>query len=186
MTNLTISTNSNDAWCSPASGDFWDTLTYAYVGGSTEDTDYVRAWIPFVVAIPKRTLISATLRVVASANGDSSIIAIEVAASAEDNASNPTTQAQLSAKTATTAKISGATLPSSIGTEYSYNVTAIIQEILNRAGWVSGNNIGILISTTTASSTRRCEIAMSEHATYAEPKLDLVFPGFIPKGSGLI
>jgi len=183
---LTISTYANDCWCSPATADLWDTLTYAYVGGSAEDTDYVRAWIPFLVTIPKRTLISATLRVVASANGDSSIIEIEVAASAEDNASNPTTQAQLSAKTATTAKISAATLPSSVGVEYSYNVTTIVQEILNRAGWVSGNNVGMLITTTTASSTRRCEIAMSEHLTYAEPKLDLVFPGFVPKGSGII
>lgn len=186
MTNLTISTNSNDGWCSPATGDWWGSLTYAYVGGSTEDTDSVRVWIPFVVTIPKRTLISAILRIVANANGDNSIIAIEVSASAEDNASNPGTQAALSAKTPTTAKISGATLPSSIGTEYSYNVTTIIQEILDRAGWVSGNNVGIMISTTTASSTRRCEIAMSENATYTEPQLDLVFPGFVPKGSGVI
>ena len=186
MTTLTISTNSNDGWCSPATGDWWGSLTYAFVGGSAEDTDSVRAWIPFVVAIPKRTLISATLRLVASANGDTTDIEIEVAASAEDNASNPGTQAALSAKTRTTARIYPATLPSSIGTEYSYNVTTIIQEILDRAGWVSGNNIGILISTITASSTRRCEIAMTEHATYAEPKLDLVFPGYIPKGSGLI
>lgn len=186
MTTLTISTTTNDAWCSPALGDFFNSLTYLYVGGSAEDTDLVRAWIPFTVTIPKRTLISATLRVVASANGDTTDIVIEVAASAEDNATQPTTQAQLSAKTATTAKIAGATLPSSIGVEYSYDVTTIIQEILNRAGWVSGNVIGILISTTTASSTRRCEIASSENVTYAEAKLDLVFPGYVPKGSGII
>jgi hypothetical protein len=160
--------------------------TNAYVGGSPSGNDVTRVWIPFVVGLPKTTLTSATLRVVASAGGDTSVIEIEVAASAEDNASNPSTYAQLAGKTRTTARIYPATLPSSGGTEYSYDVTTIVQEILNRTGWARDNQIGMMITTIAFDSTKRDEIALTEHATYAEPKLDLVFPGFVPKGSGLI
>lgn len=186
MTSLTMSCTASDCYTSTADGSIYTGTTIAYVGGSPTPDDITRVWIPFTVAIPKRTLTSATLRVVASAGGDTAVIEIEVAASAEDNASNPTTHAQLIGKSRTTARIYPATLPSSGGTEYSYNVTSIIQEILDRAGWVSGNNLGMMITAITVDSTKRCEIALTEHATYAEPKLDLVFPGYIPKGSGLI
>lgn len=186
MSNLTLSCTSSDCYMSTADGALYTGTTIAYVGGSPTPDDRTRAWIPFTVPIPKKTLTSATLRVVASAAGNNTVIEIQIEASAEDNAVNPSTYADLNGKTITTATVYPATLPSSAGTEYSYDVTAIVQEILNRAGWVSGNNLGIMITTITHDFTKRCQIAMTEHATYAEPKLDLVFPTFIPKGSGLI
>jgi hypothetical protein len=185
MTTLTLSCTSADCWSSLLDSTLYTGTTTAYVAGSTSDTDTTRVWIPFTVAIPKRTLTSATLRVVGAAAGNTGIT-FNVAASPEDSASDPATYAALAGKSQTTAKIVSATLPVSAGTEYSYDVTSIIQEILDRGGWVSGNNIGVMFVTTGPDSTKRCEIAMTEHATYAEPKLDLVFPGFIPKGSGLI
>jgi len=127
------------------------------------------------------TILSATLRVVASANGTTDAGHIRVHASAEDSAVNPTTQAELDAKTGTTANIYPATLPSSLGVEYSYNVTSIVQEILNRAGWVFNNNLALMISTITFDSTKRCQIALTEHATYAEPQLDISYNRFTPR-----
>jgi hypothetical protein len=184
MTTLTLSCTASDCWSSLRDGTLYTGTTTAYVAGSPSDTDTTIVWIPFTLTLPKITIISATLRVVAVAAGNTGI-SFDVAASPEDNAANPSTYANLSGKSQTTAKIVSATLPISAGTEYSYTVTSIVQEILDRAGWVNGNNMGLMFITTTADSTKRCQIAMTEHATYAEPQLDIVY-NYVPKGGGLI
>ena len=186
MTTITLSCTSSDCYSSEFDGALYTGTTTAYVAGSPSPDDHTRVWIPFTLILPKLTLTSATLRVVASAAGNSAGPDFKIAASAEDNATNPSTYADLAGKTATTANIYPATLPSSASTEYSYDVTTIVQEILNRSGWVYGNNMGILFITVTTDNTKRCEIAMTEHATLAEPKLDLVFPARVMRGGGLI
>jgi hypothetical protein len=175
MTTRYYSCNTSDCWSSLMDSTLYTGTTTAYVAGSTSSTDTTRVWMPFTVYLPRITIISATLRVVGAAAGNTGIT-FDVAASAEDNASDPATYAALAGKSQTTAKIVSATLPVAAGTEYSYDVTSIIQEILVRGGWVSGNNIGVMFVTTGPDSTKRCEIAMTEHATYAEPKLDIVVP----------
>lgn len=186
MTAFTISCNSTDCYMSKADTALYTGTTIAYVGGSPTPNDKPRVWIPFTIPMPKKTLTSATLRVVASAAGNTvGAHEIEIEASAEDNAVDPATYADLDGKTITAAYIYPATLPGSAGTEYSYDVTAIVQEILNRPGWAYGNNLAIMISTFKYDSTKRCQIALTEHATYAEPKLDLVY-AYVPRSSGMI
>ena len=186
MSTITLSTTTADCWGSPVSGDLWDALTYAYIGGSTEDTDAVRVWIPFTVNLPRITISTATLKIIASASGSD---AVNIAFLCEDvdNASAPANQAALAAKALTTARLNVSPPAAyTAGVEYTYDITTAVQEVLDRAGWVLGNTLAVMIITNAASSTLRREIAMSEHATYTEPKLEITYFSDIPKASGMM
>lgn len=184
MTSLTISCTSSDCY-SPVAGPLvTGTTTLSVAGVNTPSDANVRTWIPFVVTIPKRTLISATLRLVAS-DTRSEVFNYYIRCEAVDNASVPANYTALYAKPVTTG-IHPATSSVTAGVAYTYDVTAAVQAVLDRAGWVSGNTLAVILDDDNATGSQRREYASSEHATYAEPQLDLVFPSFIPKGGIVI
>lgn len=89
-------------------------------------------------------------------NASPNVVALVVAAHASDNSGalattggdlNNTTRPQTTAASGTWTQTS-----ITLNTEYSIDITSVIQEIVNRAGWASGNAITILVcvlSTTT-------------------------------------
>lgn len=94
------------------------------------------------VTIPRGSLInSATVTI--KANGDrGDNINIYVAASAEDNAAAPANYTEVLGKTLTTAKSSlWSFTTSGTSTHTSPSLTSVIQEIVNRSGWNSGNSL---------------------------------------------
>jgi hypothetical protein len=182
---ITISCGSGDCW-GAVSGLFETATTDLYVAGSTFSDDDVRTWMPFVVTLPRYlTIVSATLRVVA-AQSSTDVVNIKIGCEAADNPSAPSNQTDLFARTLSTATLSTTPGSYTAGTEYSYTITSSVQEILNRSGWVYGNTMAVMIVDNGTTVTRRRQLAAVEHATYAEPKLNIVIPDYFPQGSGLI
>jgi len=71
------------------------------------------------------------------------------------------------------------------GVEYSEDVTIIVQSVLDRAGWAPGNTLAIIVDDAGATGTQRREIAAFEHASYAEPQLDIVV-AFTPRSASFL
>jgi hypothetical protein len=187
-TTITINSSSNDCWGS--AGESLNTGTgNAYVGGTTTSSDPPIVWMPFAsIGLPQgKTITAATLYLRATAAGDSACGDIRLHAEATDNAtSTPASWADLSSRSTTTANTYPITKPTSSGTQYSYDVTSIVQEILNRAGWALGNTLALMLTTVTWDSTKRCQISLSENATYSEPTLQISYEDFAPRMIGLI
>lgn len=184
MTTHTYSCTSDDCY-SPSAGPLVTGSTVLMVAGMNVPSDAnVRTWIPFVLPIPQaKQIISATLRWVAT-DTRTEIYNYWIRCEAADNATVPANYTALFAKSVTTG-INPASSAVTAGVEYSHDVTAAVQAVLNRAGWASGNTLAIVVDDDTATGSQRREYASSENATYAEPQLDIVMT-FVPKGSGII
>ena len=184
MTTHTYSCTSDDCY-SPSAGPLVTGSTVLMVAGMNVPSDAnVRTWIPFVLPIPQaKQIISATLRLVAT-DTRTEIYNYWIRCEDADNAVVPANAAALFAKSLTTG-INPATVAVTAGVSYSYDVTAAVQAVLNRAGWVSGNTLAVVLTDDNAAGSQRREYASSENASYAEPQLDIVMT-FVPKGSGII
>lgn len=184
MTTHTYSCTSGDCY-SPEVGALVTGSTVLMVAGMNVPSDAnVRTYIPFVMPIPQaKQIISATLRLVAT-DTRTEIYNYWIRCEAADNSSTPADYTALFAKSVT-AGINPASSAVTAGVEYSYDVTTAVQAVLNRAGWVSGNTLAIIIDDDTATGSQRREYAASENVTYAEPQLDIVMT-YVPKGSAII
>jgi len=104
------------------------------------------------------TITSATYKMTAQGTYDAgaNVIAFLVSAHAADNAGAlATTNGDVNTTTRprTTAVSSVWTQTSVvINTQYSIDVTTVVQELINRAGWVAGNSIVILVDTNSTTS----------------------------------
>jgi len=185
MTTHTYSTNADDSWCDGGST-FNSTGTTLYVAGDSGGAAGadVRTYIPFVVNIPQgKQIVSATLRWVAT-DTRTEDFDIGLHCEAADNSTAPTTAAQLQAKSVTTG-YTVAVPDYTTGVEYSNTVTTAVQAVLDRAGWVSGNTLAIIVDDGGATAGERREIASYENGSYTEPQLDIVI-NYIPLSGGLI
>lgn len=141
------------------------------------------------------TINSASLILTAAGtyNASPNVVAFIVAAHASDNSGALTTtngDLNNTARPQTTA-VSGTWTQTSVtlDTEYSISITSVIQEIVNRAGWVSGNAITILVcvhSTTTVSEWQ--DYFAYDGSTTKAPKLavDYTAGGSTPVGKRLL
>lgn len=96
----------------------------------------------------------------------------------EDNCAAFTNQANLDARALTTASAqwTNAVIDNwVIETEYTLNVTTILQEIVNRAGWVSGNAVGLRVQND-AGDDYRYAYSYDSDPTKA-PKLAVTYTG---------
>lgn len=185
MTTKTYSTTADDCHATIAGPLDTTNTVLSICGNITYSNADTRTWIPFVVDMPKNMIIiSATLRWVATDTRSESID-MGVECEAADNASVPADRAALYAKAVIGTGYTYTLAPYTTGVEYSYICTVVVQAVLNRSGWVSGNTMAIVIDDLSATGSQRREVAAFENATYAEPKLDIVF-NYIPKGGGLI
>jgi len=163
--------------------------TNAHIKGGSEDISGSKddfAFCRFLnITIPKGAVIdSAYLRVIASERGGSgSPTLTKVKGNNVDNSTAPTTYAGVVGLTRTTAAVDWDIATFTNGTEYdSPDIKTVIQEIIDRAGWVSGNNITILIDND-GGSDRRMVFHSYDEVTYAEPKLviNYTYSGGYPK-----
>lgn len=70
------------------------------------------------------------------------------------------------------------------GDEYTYDVTNAVQEVINRAGWASGNTLAVIVDSPTPSGSNRRQVASYDNATYTEPILVLVVKQPIARAGG--
>lgn len=145
------------------------------------------------VTVPNAaTISSATYRMTAQGTYDAggNTVSFLVSAEASDNAPALTTDASSGGSL----RVSGAPAPTVdrprttavsaawnqtaviIDTEYSIDVTSVIQEIVNRAGWTSGNAILIIVDTNTTTTQGEWQDYYSYDGDPTKaPKLDITY-----------
>lgn len=185
MSQFTYSTTASDLWGSSSDG-VVNTDDRHYLGTNGGGGSFVKNWIPFTINLPKGLIITtATLKVIAVATR-SDYVDLDIGCEAADNPSAPADWTALNARTLSTAFTNWVVPAFTSGNEYTVDITTAVQEILNRAGWASGNTMAILAknNATVAGAFRR--FAASEHATSTEPILVIDFPSHIPRGGFII
>mgnify|MGYP001399908884 CR=1 FL=1 len=105
------------------------------------------------VTIPQgATIDSATLDVeIISTTYDDPDLTIYAEAT-DDAATFASSSNNISGRTSTTATVTWTATAIGAGVKTSPSIAAIIQEIVNRPGWVSGNNIAIIINANSSAS----------------------------------
>lgn len=125
------------------------------------------------VTIPQgTTILAATLEVVPiDATNDNPNV--DISAEDVDNAVSFVTTADVTSRVRTTATVTWAedNIPSP---DTSPDITAVIQEVIDRAGWVSGNALVVFMDGRSDLS-RQFRVASFEHATLAAVKLDITY-----------
>ena len=142
--NLTVPSSAEDDSGSTAFGLLNSTVLYS---GKISGAFSVRAYFRFtnVTITQGSTINSALFRPVAVDTDTSTNWITRLYFNAVDNASNPASGAALDALALTTAFATPTnSLNTSAGTRYDFDVTSVLQEIVNRAGWASGNAVTVL------------------------------------------
>lgn len=111
-------------------------------GGLLSDT--ANAWARFpAVGIPQGATVASATLALSQDNSYGSTVLLKVYANDTDDASAPTTVAGYTGK-AVTAGVAWSPVPAASGT-VSVDVTAAVQAVVDRSGWVSGNALMLLI-----------------------------------------
>jgi len=142
--NLTIGSSANDDCGSAAFGLLNSTID---ITGKISGSFSVRAFFRFASAtIPQgATIVSAAFSAVAVDTDSSSTWATLIHANAADNPSAPASGAALGALALTTAFCTPtSSLNTTSGVRYNFDVASVVQEIVNRSGWASGNALVIV------------------------------------------
>lgn len=179
---LDFSCNAGDCWGS-STGFFDNTGSDVWLldSGGVE----TRSWIPFTVNLSKGTsIISATLKLIASTTSGVSSDTVTFGCEAANNPANPASQADLFARAFTAATYGYSIGQYVLGTTYTYNITNAVQEILNRAAWAKGNVMAILTEWT-GSGPHPKEFVSNEGGAN-KAVLEILVNSLVPRGSGLI
>lgn len=126
------------------------------------------------VAIPKNAvIISAVLEFECYASLATNTVNVDIYGEDADNSNFFSTFADYQARTRTGAGVLwNAVSAWTVNTHYhTPQITAIVQEIVNRAGWASGNAMTFFVEDNVSSADARRSIAMYDHATATEPHL---------------
>ena len=125
-----------------------DRVTFE-VGSYTNEADRgTKIWIPFVVQQNALQLISsATISLTYATSRISDTTRVKVGCENLANSPEPATYAEMNMKAMTLWQnrdqiISKFWTPDTV---YTFNITGAVQEVLNKATWVAGNTMGILI-----------------------------------------
>lgn len=129
------------------------------------------------VTVPQgKTINSAilTLRSTTAQPLGNATVIFNIYGNAADNPAAPTTAGTAEALALTTATLATTAGPVAATTDYTFDVTGIIQEIVSRSGWASGNAL-ILVLKESGSSTDYFNPESWDNAGTNEPKLDIVY-----------
>jgi hypothetical protein len=187
---LTLTDNIGDCWADTAgnfssggSPDF-----FLFIGATDVGDRNPRTWFPFTVNLAKGIhVISATLKLIAAAaSAPAYTSTIKVGCEAADNPSTPTTKVDLYARTMSTANSNLTLGVYVLDTEFTYDVTAAVQEILNRAGWASGNVLAVMVDDVNTTDKPHRIYSFEAASGAHKPVLEIVVPNYIPRSAGLI
>ncbi|MDQ3539958.1 MAG: hypothetical protein M3440_04660 [Chloroflexota bacterium] len=130
------------------------------------------------ISIPKTAIISdATLTFEGAGTGSGAGCNLRIYAHAADNATAPTTATAVTGATLTTAFTDWNDVVTSTGGTIvtSPNFSNVVQEIVNRTGWASGNAIVLQVRDNGSSSDTFRTYASFDHTGRAEPKLTVTY-----------
>lgn len=184
---LTIDANAGDCWANKAAdGTFDNTNTFLYVGGGTGINMDLWDWFGFTLPFAQgKQITSATLRLISTSTlgtgVDGTLCCEDI-----DNSVTPTTNAALRAKVQTTAENNVNYGAWTDGSPVDLDFTNSVQEVLDRPGWVAGNQVGLLIKDITTGNNLYRQAASTRHASYNPPQLIIVYNNFIPLVGGAI
>lgn len=190
--NLVVSASADDAHQSSIANDSGRTFTSTgsvsltstiLSPGSHGSNDEYTAGARFLnVTVPNgATISSATFKLTPQAtyNAGSNVIKYWVSAQAADNPGTfTTTGGNLNStnRPRTTAAATWTQTSVTVNVAQSVDITSVIQEIVNRAGWASGNAIVILVDTHADTTTGEWQDYYAyDHTTGQEPQLDITY-----------
>lgn len=130
------------------------------------------------VMVPKASTIHwAKLKLVASDAVSTTTVNSNIKGEDADNAVAFTTGVNFVARARTSASVAWDAIAGwTAGVVYqSPDISSVIQEIVNRAGWVSGNSMVIFIEDDGSSANAYREFAAWDHLTYAAAILEIYF-----------
>ena len=172
-TTLTLNTSSKDGGGTAAG----ISLTGAslYLGNASDQ----KGFLPFEgMDIPQGTVItSATLKLRAATSRSETTVKIKIGCEDVDNPDlTPSDWADLNGRVMTT----GATLDNNMpawtaGSEYTYDITTAVQEVLDRQNYAKDNPIVVLIFDNGSTAGSRRHLAMEENTSYAQAVLEIVY-----------
>lgn len=147
-----VSASGDDGYATSA-GAFDNTGTTGIVGKLIGVTSY-SSWIRVAAAIPQgATITSAVIDFVAGANSSATNAVIAIAAEDADNPTAPVSQADFAGRARTTAVTAWLPGAWTAGTPVqSPDISTVIQEVVDRPGFVSGNAIQIFLDDNGSSS----------------------------------
>src|SRR5690606_26511877 len=179
--NLQVATGNDDgsidnAALSPALTN--NQLDVGNVNGNS--TSVAAARFTGVTVPAAATITSATLTVYGySTYSTGSTISVIAACQAADNAAALAATSgnfNTTNRPRTTANSGAKNLQSvTAGAAYTFDMTTAVQEIVNRAGWSSGNAIVVLIDNNGSASSEWQELESYNHSTSLAPKLQIVY-----------
>lgn len=171
MTTLSISTNAND--CRGDASPYFSTSTTT-LGIGNFSGSVAKAWMPFVVPI-KKGIISATLKIIAVTSG-TTVCNVRIGCEDADNPATPTTWNDLNGRTMTSAYHDWDSVPQwSAGVEYTRDVTAAVQEVIDRSGFSAGNTLAVMVFDNSSGTDDNRAFASFDNVTYTEPILEIVY-----------
>jgi hypothetical protein len=154
-------------------------LTIGYLKPDGWEQGYpFKTWIPFVVPLNDHArLTSATITVAATQSQlDTGLAPFSIVVGCDNrgDGSIPTSFDELNMRTMTVNNniYTEDVYDWAAGTTYTYDVTGAISEILNRADWVSGNILAVMI-VNYGTNTNSRSIASSRNGAYAHPTLTI-------------
>lgn len=177
--NVQVGANTDDVlWLAPAGGSgFTDTFTLQV--GSSASSEIITAIRFTGVAIPPGSGIdTAVLTLRGGASSVAGLVTAMVRAVAQDNAAAPTTAANGQALPRTTTGVAWTTPdPVVDGTDYTLpDISDVIQEVVDRPGWASGNALVIYVISDPATPDWRIKYFRARNTDAAgAPRLALTY-----------
>jgi len=176
--NVSVTASTDDGNYACVSGtNFQPTNTYVTFGlaggGIIHGT-----WMRFLnVTIPQgSTISSAVITFVSSSNFSGTVCDVKINCEDADNPVAPTTAADARGRARTSNTLWNGLGSWTTGTSYATpNFSASLQTVINRVGFASGNAIQVFIDDNGSSSGATRQPASWNHATYAEPALDITY-----------
>lgn len=130
------------------------------------------------VAVPQGAVIlSAQIEFVASSNSINATSNLILYGEDADSAAGFTNKANFLARTRTSAYVPWSAVPTwATGQKYlTPDLTGIVQEIVSRAGWVSGNDLVIFVQDNASDFSAIRAAAALDNAVYREPRLTITY-----------
>jgi len=166
-------------------GYIWDGSCYPsedrFAFGELYGYDRANCWMKFNnITIPQgATITEATVTVVCKGEYpfNDSIVTATIYANDENNAVAPTSVSEYNTLSTTSASVVWVTSATwDAGQEFSTpDIKSLVQEVVNRAGWESGNSIMILIKGNNNYDYPGKDCASYENETYGPPQLSITY-----------
>lgn len=172
--NLAVSTGTDDGYWNYGGGaDYSNSSAGAYLGSSFSQS--IGAWLRFPSAtIPNASTINSAVLTITSHDTRSDSVSLIIRGVAEDNPTYPTSRTDAAGRSVTSAGVTWSPSAFTAGSTYSPgDLSTVVQEIVNRAGFTSGNAIMLYILNNGTTSTNLRQLRSYNNSPAAAATLDI-------------